>query len=225
MSVRITRISETQKGRFALFCEDDTFLFSVDGETLKHYQISEGAQLSEAALASVRCASDTRRAKDKALRYLSLRDHASGELYQKLCAAFDEPTAAAAVAEMRRLELLNDAAFASHRARYLAAQHKSTREILRHLRDKGIDAETAQAALEELEPSDADAAYALVQKSYLGRLRAGEREKVLAALARRGFGYGAAKEAVERSLNGLNGAEDGAEENASDWDASGWDEP
>ena len=49
-------------------------------------------------------------------------------------------------------------------------------------------------------PDETEACCALVRKSYLRKLAGGEREKVLAALARRGFGYGAAKEAVERCL-------------------------
>ena len=51
-----------------------------------------------------------------------------------------------------------------------------------------------------LEPDEIGACCALVRKSYLRKLEAGERAKVLAALARRGFGYGTAKEAVERCL-------------------------
>ena len=73
----VTRISETKKGRFALFDEEDEFLFSVDGETLHKHGIREGCALDGAALAALRFDSDTRRAKDKALRLLAVRDHAS----------------------------------------------------------------------------------------------------------------------------------------------------
>ncbi len=196
--MQISRIQKTKQGRFSLFDEDDCFLFSVDDETLFKNHIKEGTSLTESALMALREQSDTRKAKNKALGYLSLRDYASKELFDKLRLKFDDETAAAAVAEMQRLELLNDENFARHRAKYLAAQKKSTREIKRQLTLKGIDRDTADAVLAELCPADDDACYALIQKSYLRKLQADETDKVIAALARRGFAYGAIKAAIER---------------------------
>ena len=196
----VSRISETKRGRYALFDETDTFLFSVDDETFVKNHLREGMVLDEASLADLQRQSDTHRAKEKALGYLSLRDHFSGELYEKLCRTFDGPTAAAAVAEMRRLGLLDDERLARGRAAWLAEQNKSEREIRFQLERKGVDREVVERVLNELEPDETEACCALVRKSYLYKLAGGEREKVLAALARRGFGYGAAKEAVERCL-------------------------
>ena len=61
--------------------------------------------------------------------YLSLRDHAAGELYQKLCRKFDAHSAAYAVARARELGLLNDVSFARRRAAELLRKRKSRREI------------------------------------------------------------------------------------------------
>ncbi len=202
--VTITEIRKTRQGRFALFCENG-FLFSLDSETFFTRSIGEGMALAPAELEELRAASETRKAADKALQYLSLRDYASGELYQKLCTRFDEPSAAAAVAKAADLGLLNDEQFARHRARYLLERHKSRREIARHLAQKGIDRETAEAVLEELfQPAQPDgpgpeaaAALALLRKSYARRLAEGRRDAVLAALARRGFSYAAVREALE----------------------------
>lgn len=196
--MKITRITETKRGRFSLFDEEDTFLFSIDGETMAKNKIIEGTQLSCFDLEHLRTQSDARKAKDGALRYLSMRDYASKELYDKLCLKFDADTAAAAVAEMARLDLLNDENFALHRAKYLINQKKSVREITRQLASKGIDQTTIACVLDTLSPADDDACYALIQKSYRTKLLSGETDKVLAAMARRGFPYGAAKQAIER---------------------------
>ena len=153
--------------------------------------------LDAASLSALKEQSDLRKAKDKALSLLSLRDHASGELYEKLCQKFDEHTAAAAVAEMRRLDLLDDARFARHRAKYLAGQNKSAREIRRRLLEKGIDRETADAAVAELDTDETDACRAVLEKSYRRKLESGRRDLVIAALARRGFSYGVIKAAIE----------------------------
>ena len=129
--MRIGRISKTKQGRFALFDEEGEFLFSVDDETLVKNRLTEGAALDAASLSALREQSDLCKAKDKALGCLSLRDYAGGELYEKLCQTFDEHTAAAAVAELCRMELIDDARFARRRAEYWAAQNKSAREIRR----------------------------------------------------------------------------------------------
>ena len=97
----ISRIAKTKQGRFSLFDENGDFLFSIDGETMVKNHVREGAALDAASLEALKEQSDTRKAKDKALGYLSLRDHASGELYDKLCRKFDARSAAAAVAEMQ----------------------------------------------------------------------------------------------------------------------------
>ena len=71
--------------------------------------------------------------------YLSLRDHAAGELYQKLCRKFDAHSAAYAVARAGELGLLNDVSFARRRAAELLRKRKSRRAILDDLHAKGID--------------------------------------------------------------------------------------
>lgn len=196
-TIRITDFSKTKQGRFALFTEEG-FLFSVDSETFVKYNIKIGRLFSESEFYELRQASDLRKAKDKALGYLSLRDYASGELYQKLCRGFDPQTAAAAVAEMQRLSLLDDAAFARHRALYLQNQKKSRREISQKLLLLGVDRELIELALCELPANDDEALDSLIERKYAAKLAAGERDKVVAALLRRGFALGQVHSAVAR---------------------------
>ncbi len=193
----IGRVGKTKQGRWALFDEAGEFLFSVDGETLVKSGVRAGSVLDEAALEALRAESGERRAKDKALEYLSARDYASGELLEKLSARFDGHAAAAAVAEMTRLGLLDDARFAAHRARVLAGQNKSPREIRRHLRQKGVEGALADEAVDALALDEAAACRAVIEKSLQRRLGEGRRDLVIAALARRGFSYGAIREALE----------------------------
>ena len=94
---QLTQIKETKKGRMALFF-DGEFAFSLDADTFAKADLHEEDLLEEWQIEDLRKQSDTRRALDKAMDYLSLRDHAAGELYQKLCRKFDEHSAAYAVA-------------------------------------------------------------------------------------------------------------------------------
>jgi len=185
--LRVTDLNPTRRGRMSLFVNGE-FQFSLDLETLAKSGLSVGDTLSQSALADLREQSDERRAKDKALNYLSLRAYGSAELSQKLCRVFDEDTAAAAVAEMARLGLLDDEAFARRRAAWWQQQGKSTRDIRAKLLALGLPRDLIDKALGSL-AGDADEAALrrVIEKQYLVKLARGEREKVLAALARRGF--------------------------------------
>lgn len=194
----IARITKTKQGRYALFDDADVFLFSIDAETLVRRCVCEDMELDADALADLRGESDARKATEKALTYLGMRDHSGKELYDKLCVKFDAHTSAAAVAEVTRMGLVDDAAFAAHRAASLARQKKSTREIQRQLLQKGVSRDIVAEVLDDLQPEDEDACYALIQKMYLRKLEAGETQKVMAALARRGFSYGDSKRAIAR---------------------------
>ena len=185
--LRVTDLNPTRRGRMSLFVGGE-FQFSLDLETLAKSGLSVGDTLSQSALADLREQSDERRAKDKALNYLSLRAYGSAELLQKLCRVFDEDTAGAAVAEMARLGLLDDEAFARRRAAWWQQQGKSTRDIRTKLLALGLPRTLIDDALASLS-GDADEAALrrVIEKQYLAKLARGEREKVLAALARRGF--------------------------------------
>ena len=199
---QITAVKETKRGRLALFV-DGEFAFSLDPETFADADLHEEDEIESFRLEELRRQSDTRKAVDRALDILALRDHAVGELYQKLCRKFDPHSAAAAVAKAEELGLLNDADFARRRAAELMRKRKSRREVEQDLAAKGIDRDTAAQVLEELyAPEDGPdpevaAACALVQRQYARKLAEGKRPQVMAALARRGFSYAVIRTALE----------------------------
>lgn len=200
--LRLTQIKETKKGRLALFL-DGEFAFSLDEDTFAAAHLHEDDELESWQVEQLRKQSDTRRALDKAMDYLSLRDHASGELYQKLCRKFDAHSAAYAVARAGELGLLDDAGFARRRAAELLRKRKSRREILNDLAAKGIDRDTAAEAVESLydeveegEDPEMASVQALLERQYAAKLAAGKRDQVAAALARRGFSHAIIREAL-----------------------------
>ena len=200
---RLTQIKETKKGRLALFF-DGEFAFSLDEDTFADAGLHQDDELEDWQIEELRKKSETRRALDKAMDYLSLRDHAAGAPYQQLCRKFDAHSAAYAVARAGELGLLNDAAFARRRAVELLRKRKSRREIMNDLNAKGIDRDTAAAAMEELfaETEDGESpelatARALVERQYAAKLAAGKRDQVAAALARRGFSHAVIREVLD----------------------------
>lgn len=212
MMPQLTQIKETKKGRLALFL-DGEFAFSLDEDTFAAANLHQGDILDDLTIEELRAKGDSRRALDKAMDLLSLRDHAAGELYQKLCRKFDAPTAAWAVARTGELGLLNDENVARRRAAELYRKHKSRREILQDLYVKGIDRDAAAAAVEALydelaqgedeqasESPELAAARALLRRHYAAKLAAGKRDQVAAALARRGYPHSVIKAALEAEM-------------------------
>ena len=108
--------------------------------------------------------------------------------------------------------LLDDAGFARRRAAELLRKRKSRREILQDLAAKGVDRETAAAAVEALRPEDAAeagedpdlaSARALIARQYARKLAEGKTQQVMAALARRGFSHSVIKAAVGEAVEEL----------------------
>ena len=96
---------------------------------------------------------------------------------------------------------VNDAAFAESRARRLARSGHSRRAIAAHLAAKGIETETAAAALPDGEGAELLAAIAFCRRRRIGPFArvapdAPARMKALAALARGGFAQGVARRAL-----------------------------
>lgn len=184
----ITDIRKTRRGRYALFTEEG-FLFSVDAETLVVSRIQTGSSLSGEELDLLKENSDIRAAKDAALRYLSLRAYGERELFDKLARRYDEHTCAAVVAQMCELELLSDETFALEKAKGMAERGKSPGAIRQKLAALGIDRQLVEDVMANVDIDAAATALDIVQKNYMDTLMGGDRQKVMAALARRGFSH------------------------------------
>ena len=130
----------------------------------------------------------------------------SAQLYERLCARFTEQAAAAAVAEMVGAGLRQRRRYAETRAHGLLMARKSRRAAAQNLRQKGLNSQQIEQALETVhapdengESPELEAAAALVVSRYRKKLADGRRDLVVAALQRRGFAYAVIKEAIRRT--------------------------
>jgi regulatory protein len=112
----------------------------------------------------------------------------------------------ALIAELLGAGLLDDARYAGERARILHRRGASARAIRAGLRAKGIEADDIERALaglgEEAAEPELAAALAYARKRRLGPYgnpgaREDRRDKDLAALGRKGFGYDLARRVIE----------------------------
>ncbi len=200
------KITEAARRRRSLYLLsfDEGEPVEVDVRTFDESAYTVGATLSPGELEELLARSRYNRAWDRALYLLGLRDFACRELEQKLLTEAGTEEAARVVERLQELGLLDDERYAAHTARSLS-EYKGfpRRRVEQELRRRGIDPETARCAAEELDTEDFQQALALIRKKYYNKLNDPEsRQRVAAALGRRGFSYGAIRRAMEEFAAG-----------------------
>lgn len=209
------RIDDVQRRRGSLvqLVLDGEPAALIDRKTFEESPYEVGSSLSEEQWVALKKESKTSRAWDKALYLLSLRDYARAQLQRKLEREAGSELARETVERLERAGLLNDGAYARRLARDMVERrHFSRRRTLQELTARGLDRETAEEAVEELEPDDAEQALELLRKKRYNELSDPDtRRRAASALARAGFGWDAVRCAMERRREEL------AEDETEDW--------
>jgi regulatory protein len=178
---------------------DGAFAFGL--AAIEAVRLKVGQALTEADVARLQGADDVEKTYERALKYLAYRPRTEAEIRRHLArqapAATDE-----VLARLRRAGLVDDQAFGrfwvENRSQF---RPKSGRMLKAELRQKGLTAEQADAALAESHGGDAEAAYqAAAGRAHrlAGLPQAEFARKLQGFLARRGFGYETIRETVER---------------------------
>ena len=143
---------------------------------------------------------------DGAVRLLSVRARSEGEIRRKLTErGYMDDTVDMVLYKLEKESLVDDEAFAREWAASRARSQVGRARILRELTQKGLSRACAQRAVAALDAQEGeDAAEALARK--LLRRYAGEADerkamgKMLAAMARRGYGFEEARRALEAAM-------------------------
>ena len=144
---------------------------------------------------------------NRAVALLAGRACSRGEIQRKLLQArYAERTVRAVLRKLENEGLLNDLEFARQWAAYRSGMKMGQRRIAQELRSKGVSQEHIQLALQNLrEEDELDQAIALAKK-HAHRLAGDEiplpkaRQRISAALARRGFDWDTARQACDAVL-------------------------
>lgn len=224
------RIDDVQKRRGSLvqLVLDGEPAALIDRKTFEESPYEAGSSLSEEQWEALRRESKTRRARDKALYLLSQRDYARTELERKLTREAGETLARETVDRLAGAGLLDDAAYARRLARDLVERRCfSRRHALQEMTARGLDRETAEEAVAELDPDDAEQALELLRKKRYNELSDPDiRRRAAAALARAGFGWDAVRRAMDRRREELAEEDDFiGEKEPPDSDLAGWPDP
>lgn len=143
-------------------------------------------------------------AKRRAMHLLAARDYGKKELFDKLMNNYSEETSLAVTEMMMEYGYIDDERYAKKLAKtYIEIRKYGKKRAALMMREKGLDRDTIDEALADY---DSDAITSeiveLLRKKYMDRLFLGglegkkEMQKVIAALARRGYSYSDIKTAL-----------------------------
>ena len=194
-----------ERGRYRVtVSESEEFLVPVS--LMRERPLHEGEPLDVEEYDKWLLLRQYRHALDRAVAYLASRARSRHEVEQKLLQAGYRPaTAEMVLYKLEREGLLNDADFAQQWVEARALRKLGRSRIAQELRRKGVSADEAEAALETLDDHEQLAgAIALAEKA-AARIKPGEDPRkamgrIHAMLARRGYGWDVAKEAVSRAM-------------------------
>ena len=163
-----------------------------------------GMDIPDAARASLEAAAGSASAKERAVRILSAATVSRAELEHRLRQKGESPeNARQAVEWLAGLSLLDDKAAARQIVRSGTAKGYGAARIRQELTRRGIDRDTAEAAMQTFSPDEAQM-LALLEKRLRGDVSdRKEVEKAVAALQRRGFAWNDIKRALETYGNSL----------------------
>lgn len=193
----ITAIEPRRKGFSAVYI-DGEFAMKLDTQTLLENRFDVGRDIDDEKLHEIIALSNERRAKEKALRLISYRDHSKKELADKIRRTCDEDSAQKAVERLEELGLVNDESFARRYAEQLIfSKHMSKRGASYELSRKGIDKELAQEILDNIEVDEDEEIRAVLEKKYRNLDDEKIRRRAVSALQRLGYGWDSIRRAMD----------------------------
>lgn len=198
MAGTITRleVQKRNKERVNVYL-DDEFAFGLP--LLLAAALRKGQRLNDAQIAALREQDGIEKAYDRALNYLSYRARSEREIRTYLRRKdVSDDVAEEIMARLRRVGLVDDAAFASLWVRNRqATSPRGERALRQELWQKGIARDVVDEALTDLDETGQALEAARPRAQRLAGLEAAEfRKKLTDFLLRRGFSYGVARGVV-----------------------------
>lgn len=179
---------------------DGVYKTTVDSLHFGSCGVRDGAELTAEEADAFLHEANSRRAFNKGASLLSYQDRTRKQLVDRLREDYGEEAALAAADRLEELRLLDDTRYAERYAAELLRRKKcAPRRILQELLQKGVDRETAEAAVGELDFSPTDCIMELLETKYAGKY--GDEKglrRTIAALQRLGYGYGDIRSALRQ---------------------------
>lgn len=171
---------------------DPVGLLALDSELCELKGLKPGLALDDNLLQALVEESSIKRAKSRAMWCISRQDMPKEKLRRKLLEHFPAYAAEAAVERAVELGFINDLEYAKRRLQLIINTRKvSLKSAARLLLEEGVSRQDVEIASEEAEYDPLNAILTLIERKYKLKLQAENgREKVMAALQRKGYSYG-----------------------------------
>ncbi len=192
-TIEITEISRQKKkeNRYNLYCEDG-FLLSLSDETIVKNGIKKGSTLTREVLDALRAEDTVKYAKELSLNYISYSKRTQKEVLNYLeKKGIDEASANEALLMLKEYRYIDDEEYA--RLFFSEYIKKTGPAVIRQkLMLKGISPDICRKIAQESEDDGLSCAKSVAEKyskKYSGEPEPKKRQKIYAALLRKGFSY------------------------------------
>ncbi|HEX9972902.1 MAG TPA: RecX family transcriptional regulator [bacterium] len=197
-------VQKKRKNRCSIFL-DDEYAFGVDQEIVFQFGLKKGDMLTDQQIEEISINEEKKRAKDRALNFLSYRDRSEKEIRTKLKdVGYEENIIDWVIGELQRLKFLDDQRFAqSYAQTQMITRPMGEYFLKRELKQKGIDTELIEQTVEKIyeEKDQVSVALELAQQrkkrnSNIDEMKA--KKRVSDFLLRRGFSWDVVSEVLEQ---------------------------
>lgn len=188
--MRITSV-ELYKGKvYCVELDDEEKLF-FHRDIVYDFGLTQGMELDKSELEEILRASESRRARERALYLLDYKDYSYIELLEKLEKNYDEDICFEVLDSLAERGLIDDRRYAENLARKLFDGKKyGPNRVRQEMNRKGIPQEIIENILDEYEDGTYERLEEIINKKYSDNLGDYKSiEKVKAALVRRGYSF------------------------------------
>ncbi len=179
---------------------DDEYVITTDINFWLDHYIADGTDIDEEQWQELVEGINYKKALNKCADLLSRREHSVKELRTKLLRTVDEVSADKAINRYLEAGYLDDEHFCESLVEYLFNVKKySTAHVRQECYKRGVDSDIIRRVINDFEIDNTDTIVELITKKYASKLeQENGREKVIAALQRKGFSYSDIKSAFYR---------------------------
>lgn len=179
---------------------DDEYVITTDINFWLDHYIADGTEIDEEQWQELVEGINHKKALNKCADLLSRREHSVKELRTKLLRTVDEVSADKAINRYLEAGYLDDEHFCESLVEYLFNVKKySTAHVRQECYKRGVDSDIIRRVIDDFEIDNTDTIVELITKKYVSKLeQENGREKVIAALQRKGFSYSDIKSAFYR---------------------------
>lgn len=201
--VQVQSVEEVRGNRIRIVLEDGT-RYTLTKTVYEERTLLPGDIIDPQEYARWVLVRQYRSALDKAVSLLALRSHSQGEIRRKLTASgYSSETVEMVLFKLNKHHLIDDTDFAIQFAQSRTGRHIGPRRISAELRSRGISDEDTQSALAEItEDRQLNDALQVAEKAFRSSKRGEDprktRQRIIAAVVRRGYDWEIAREAASR---------------------------